>query len=263
METATAIPSRASAVPRTVLGVWAHPDDEAYLSAGLMVRTTAHGGRVVCIHATRGELGTDEPEQWPPERLGPHRELELAEALAAVGVDEHHLLGLPDGFCDSVDPTEPVRRVTEAISTLRPDVVVTFGPDGITGHPDHIAVSRWATEAWLATGHGSLLYATVTESFLERNRELHRRLRLVPDDAAFVPDDQVALAVALTSSELAAKRRCLAAHASQTDGLAKAMGEHRYRHWYDVESFRRPTPEELRAARGRGRRASPVGGRAR
>jgi hypothetical protein len=70
----------------TVLGVWAHPDDETFLTAGLMALARAGGYRVVCATATRGEHGTDDPDRWPPARLGRLREYELAAALAALDV---------------------------------------------------------------------------------------------------------------------------------------------------------------------------------
>ena len=54
----------------TILGVWAHPDDETYLSAGLMAAAADAGSRVVCITATRGEGGSMDEEQWPPESMG-------------------------------------------------------------------------------------------------------------------------------------------------------------------------------------------------
>ena len=60
-------------IPRTVLGIWAHPDDETYLFRGFMARTVRDGGRGVCVHATAGERGTDDARCWPPDRLGPHR----------------------------------------------------------------------------------------------------------------------------------------------------------------------------------------------
>ena len=63
-------PSRRSRRSGTILGVWAHPDDEAYLSAGLMARARRNGQRVVVVTATPGELGTDDPSRWPPARLG-------------------------------------------------------------------------------------------------------------------------------------------------------------------------------------------------
>src|SRR3990170_4015266 len=57
----------------TILGVWAHPDDETYLTAGLMARAVRNGSRVVCITATRGEGGSMDEEGWPPETMGEGR----------------------------------------------------------------------------------------------------------------------------------------------------------------------------------------------
>ena len=79
---------------RTMLGIWAHPDDEAYLSAGLMADLRRRGDRVVVVTATLGEHGTGDPEAWPPARLAPRRRVELRDSLATVGVDEHHAPGL-------------------------------------------------------------------------------------------------------------------------------------------------------------------------
>jgi LmbE family N-acetylglucosaminyl deacetylase len=231
----------------TVLGIWAHPDDEAYLSAGLMARAVRAGGRVVCRHATRGERGTADPAAWPPDRLAPHRAAELAASLAVLGVAEHAYLGYRDGECAQVPPVEVVPPLVELMREVRPDYVVTFGPDGITGHPDHIAVCRWVTAAWGAAGCGQLRYAVSTRSFLRRFAAVHARLGLHPDGASAVPDEQVALAVRLADEELDVKRAALAAHASQTGPLAAAMGEQTYRHWYAVEAFRAPTPAELAA----------------
>ena len=69
---------------RTLLGVWAHPDDEAYLSAGLMAEFRRRGDRVVVVTATLGERGTSDPVAWPPERLAVLRERELRSSLAAA-----------------------------------------------------------------------------------------------------------------------------------------------------------------------------------
>ena len=85
---------------RTLLGIWAHPDDEAYLSAGLMAEFRRRGDRVVVVTATLGEHGTDDPERWPPAQLGARRHIELRNSLAALDVDELRLLGYEDGFCD-------------------------------------------------------------------------------------------------------------------------------------------------------------------
>jgi LmbE family N-acetylglucosaminyl deacetylase len=128
------------------------------------------------------------------------------------------------------------------MDAVQPDVVVTFGADGITGHPDHQAVHRWTTEAWRRHGHDhvELLYASMTDDFLDRYRGLHDRIGVFGDHEPLgVPAEQVAFAVDLDDRELDRKRRALAAHASQTVDLAAAMGEATYRTWWSTESFRR------------------------
>ena len=244
----------------TLLAVWAHPDDEAYLAAGLIARTAAAGGRVVCAYATLGEAGTPDPDAWPRHRLAARRADELARALSIAGAAPPVVLGFPDGGCDEVDDRDGSTAVAALISELRPDRIVTFGPDGITGHPDHRAVSRWTLQAWrrtrVATGDPELLFAAMDRDFLRRHHELHDSLDLFADGGPVATDDaDIALAVALDDAELDRKRRVLAAHASQTDALAAAVGEDTYRRWWSVESFRRPTDAEV--ARSPGRRAGP------
>jgi LmbE family N-acetylglucosaminyl deacetylase len=228
-----------------MLGVWAHPDDETYLSAGLMARVARASGRAVCVHATAGERGTDDPNRWPPDMLGPRRSVELRAALGVLDVHESEILGYPDGGCERMDDRVAVAALEDLIRRVRPDVIVTFGPDGITGHPDHVTISRWATAAWARTRSATLLYATLTESFVTRFREVHRRLGLHGDESVWIPDSDVDLAIRLDDDELDTKREALAAHASQTVDLAAAIGEETYRVWHGVESFRLPTPAEV------------------
>ena len=122
----------------SILSVWAHPDDETWLCAGLMARAVAAGDRVVCVTATRGELGSPDEERWPSGApLAAVRTAEMQRALAILGVTEHHWLDYPDGGCADVDQDEAVRRVTALMAEMQPDTVLTFGPDGMTGHDDH------------------------------------------------------------------------------------------------------------------------------
>ena len=100
----------------TVLGIWAHPDDEAFLSAGLMAAARDAGRRVVCVTATLGEHGTDDPQRWPPQRLAQVRTHEARASLAALGVTEHFLLGISDGTC-AAQPPDPVVRSSQTSST--------------------------------------------------------------------------------------------------------------------------------------------------
>ena len=232
---------------RTLLAVWAHPDDEAYLSAGLMLRVAEAGGRVVCLTATKGEQGTDDPERWPPPQLARHRTRELKAALSRLGVRETWMMDLPDGGCEDAPPEVPTAVIGAAIDTLRPDAIVTFGPDGITGHPDHIAVGRWTTAAWSARrSSASLLYATMTPAFLRRHARLHDRVGFfsMARPRPALDTDRV-FKVALNCRELTRKRSALAAHASQTDPLARQLGERAYTYWWRTEAFRLPRPTEV------------------
>lgn len=236
-------------LPERLLGVWAHPDDEAYLSAGLMARVVAAGGQVTVVTATRGEKGTDDPDRYDSDTFGAHRELELRNSLAVLGVSDVRFLDLRDGECDLAEATTHIDRIAAVIDEVRPDAIVTFGPDGMTNHADHVAISRWTTEAWASNQIGELLYATVTHRFAVTNRELHDRIGIFGDfadgQARSVGDDRIALSCSLTEAELDTKRLALGAHHSQTAGLAELMGEDVYRSWFQEETFRRPIGFEL------------------
>ena len=134
---------RQMTVPGPILGIWAHPDDEAFLSAGLMAQAASEGERVVCVTATRGELGVQDAERWPPDQLARIRENELYESMRILGVGEHRWLDYPDGGCHLVDEEEAVARLVAVVHGCAADLsVLTFGPDGMTAHQDHMAVSR-------------------------------------------------------------------------------------------------------------------------
>ena len=224
----------------TMLAVWAHPDDEAYLAGGLMTLAADAGCRVVCLTATRGEHGTSDPLRWPPARLAAVRELELTASLAALGVREHHWLGIEDGRCAAASSIGPVAAIARLIRDLAADTVVTFGPDGMTGHPDHRAVSRWTTQAWAVSGaSGRLLYATSTAGFAERFRSVHERFTVFEPGLPIVtPEANLAVHLPLSGELLDRKVVALRAHASQTAGLITAMGEDLFREWCAEESFR-------------------------
>jgi LmbE family N-acetylglucosaminyl deacetylase len=223
----------------TVLGVWAHPDDEAYLSAALMAFAVDAGSRVAVVTATLGEHGTPEPSRLPPHVLREIRADEHRAALAVLGVHEAHLLGYEDGTCEAVPEAEAVARIATIIDEIRPDTIVTFGPDGMTGHPDHRAVSAWATAAASAAGFaGRLLYATQTESWVERFRDVHDRVPIFgPEGPPSTPEDRVALWVDPTDEVLDRKVHALGAHTSQTSGLIDGFGGPLYREWVRDEWF--------------------------
>lgn len=223
----------------TVVGVWAHPDDEAYLAGGVMAAARAAGARVVCVTATAGERGTPDPQRWPPDRLAGVRTAELARSLAILGVDEHHALGLPDGGCAGLDPAGPVARVAAVLDAVRPDTVLTFGPDGVTGHPDHRTVSAWTDAAVRrAAPRARLLHAAVPAEHVRRWAWLHDRFGVYdPGYPVVCPDDRIALHVRLDDAAAARKVAALRAQATQTDGLVAALGTPTYTEWVRHECF--------------------------
>jgi LmbE family N-acetylglucosaminyl deacetylase len=233
----------------SLMGVWAHPDDEAYCSSGLMALVRRAGGRVVVVTATRGELGTDNPQRWPPHRLARHRERELRSSLEIVGVHEHHWLPHRDGELGRIPVGQGAAGLVPILNDVRPDTIVTFGLDGMTGHEDHRTISAWTTEAWRLTGYrGHLWYATLTPEFHAEWGELNEEVGLWFEGSAppRTPLSELSASVRLTGAALSRKHRALRAHASQTRPLEELVGSHRYRDWWATESFvaatRHPAP---------------------
>jgi LmbE family N-acetylglucosaminyl deacetylase len=227
----------------TILGVWAHPDDEAYLSAGLMALARRHGRRVVVVTATAGERGTDDPISWPPVRLARRRRREMAASMAAIGVHEHRWLGYSDGACEEADESDAIATIGAIIDEVRPRTIVTFGPDGMTGHPDHRAVSAWATAAWEARRDhqpdAQLWYATLLPSFHEEWGDLNDSVGIFPPEvtAPETPEDDVAAVVRCEGWLARRKAAALRAHASQVRPLIDLVGDEVYDRWWSVEAF--------------------------
>jgi LmbE family N-acetylglucosaminyl deacetylase len=223
-----------------LLGVWAHPDDEAYLSAALMARARDAGNRVVVATATRGEHGTPDPVNWPPERLAATRELELAASLAALDVRDHHWLGHRDGGLHEVPEQDGAEQISALIASVRPDTIVTFGPDGLTGHSDHRTVSRWVTEAWHGCGRpGRLWYATLTPEFHRRWGAAARSVGFWMPGARPPSDRRESLVCAVDADQRLLDRKLVAlrAHASQVGPVIDRIGLERYRRWWASEWF--------------------------
>lgn len=130
--------------------VLAHPDDESLGTGGLLAHAAAQGVATYLVTATRGERGRIGDERPGPEVAGPIRERELRRAAAVLGVREVALLGYVDGDLDRADPREATSKIAAHFRRLRPHVVVTFPPDGIYGHPDHIAISQLTGAAVVA-----------------------------------------------------------------------------------------------------------------
>jgi LmbE family N-acetylglucosaminyl deacetylase len=225
---------------RTLLGVWAHPDDEAYLSSALMAQLRRQGARVVVVTATRGERGTDDPDRWPPDVLAEQRERELRASLDVLGVSEHQWLDHRDGELSQVGTTDGARELVPIIEAVAPDTIVTFGPDGMTGHDDHRAISAWTREAWRLTGSTARLwYATLTPEFHAEWGPLNERVGLWFEGSSppVTRRSRLAAHIRAVDDVLVLKHRALRAHASQTRPLEDLVGSDVYRRWWARESF--------------------------
>jgi LmbE family N-acetylglucosaminyl deacetylase len=133
---------------RSLLAVFSHPDDESLACGGLLAGCAEFGARVTLVCATRGEKG---PQGHVAVNgatpLRDVRALELAEAARMLGIGEVVLLEHADGFLPWVEPTRLEAEIRDVIDRVRPDVVITFGADGLYWHPDHIAIHHRTTTA--------------------------------------------------------------------------------------------------------------------
>lgn len=148
------------AVPLKLLCVLAHPDDESIALGGTLAKYAAEDVEISLVVATRGERGWFyDWSEYPGEAgLGRIREAELRAACRVLGISRLDFLNYIDGDLDQAEGSEVVAKVAALIRQIRPDVVVTFGPDGLYGHPDHIAISQFTTAAVLCAADQSSVY---------------------------------------------------------------------------------------------------------
>jgi len=139
-----------------LLAVLAHPDDESMGVGGVIAKYAAEGVEVSLVVATRGQRGRfhghpqGDPRHPGADALARIREQELDAAAAVLGIHDVTLLEYEDQLLDKANPSDAIGRIAHHIRRLRPQVVVTFGPDGTYGHPDHIAISQLTAGAIVA-----------------------------------------------------------------------------------------------------------------
>jgi LmbE family N-acetylglucosaminyl deacetylase len=223
----------------TILSVWAHPDDEGYCCGGLMAAAIDRGQRVVVVTATRGELGSTDETRWPSGRsLAEIRTRELANCLGELGISEHVWLDYPDGGCADVDPAEAIARLRVIAEEVHPDTVLTFGPDGATYHPDHIAVSNWTTEAVAGSG-AALHYNSSTPQWIEWMSQFidPAMVMMVDKEPPVTPVDELSIHVQLAGDLLDRKYRAMLHQESQIGPLVDLLGLDNYRLMLAEEAF--------------------------
>jgi LmbE family N-acetylglucosaminyl deacetylase len=205
--------------PRTILGVFAHPDDETFGPGGALARLAAEGHTVHLLCATRGEAGTIGDSGGLGRRnLASIREEELAKACRALGIHSHRVLTLPDSGLARLDEETLVRPFVGALRALQPELLLSFHAEGISGHPDHRTVTaRAATafdlaaeaERWPELGppHAVVRFWTYGIPESKARRITHRRIHAVPDEDVDALID--------VRDYVDDKRAAVAAHATQ------------------------------------------------
>jgi len=165
------------------------------------------GVRVHVLTATRGQAGScGEPPLCSPDELPAVRERELRCACAALGIEPPRLLDYPDGCLSEIDPETIVAEILTMVDEVHPQVMLAFGPDGISGHPDHIAIGQCAAEAFRRAEDVNALYILAVPLSLAE--------KLGMTQIRAVPDEVITLAVDI-SETWAAKLAAIHCHATQ------------------------------------------------
>lgn len=136
---------------KRLLFLLAHPDDETFGPGGTIAKYAGEGADVYLATATRGEMGmVGDPPVAERGNLGQVREGELRAAAGILGIREVVFLGFIDRELSSLPRDRIVEKAVEQVRRLRPQVVVGFGPEGVSRHPDHVTMSDVALEAFEA-----------------------------------------------------------------------------------------------------------------
>lgn len=204
-----------------LLVVLAHPDDESMGTGGLILRHTRPGIAVHLICSTRGEQGWGgKPSGARKEDLSGIRTAELEAAAAALALSSVELWDYPDGGAARWNQDEITAKVRAYAERLRPAAVVTWGPDGGYGHPDHIAIGR-CTDAAVAgideSVRPALYHLAVDAQLAVFYREA---LQLNGQGGGVLPivvTDHVDLVLELSPEEVQMKLRAIDCHASQLE----------------------------------------------
>ncbi len=205
----------ASKPVRTLAAVFAHPDDETMVGPMLAHYAGQPGTRVVLVIVTNGDKGVTPFAKIPAgEALAAVRAKEAECACRALGIEAPVLLGFPDGgLASSQALAEAAGKLRTRLDELKPDAIVTWGPDGGYGHPDHRLVSAVVTQlAQAGDTTPRLFYVGLPKSRLQSDA-----IQALKFPAPFAPvvDELLNIRVPYTEDDAARARAALDCHASQ------------------------------------------------
>jgi LmbE family N-acetylglucosaminyl deacetylase len=191
----------------SLLAVFAHPDDETFRPGGTLALLAQRGVKVQVLTLTHGEAGScGEPPVCTLDELPSVREYELRCACAVLGIELPRVLDYPDGHLTEAGPEQVTADILAIVRQVCPQVLLSFGPDGLSGHPDHILVGQWAAEAFRREEGAAAFYTVAVPQSLATRLEMKQ--------VHSVPDESIALSVDVSSvweTKLAAMR----CHATQ------------------------------------------------
>jgi LmbE family N-acetylglucosaminyl deacetylase len=207
----------------TILGVWAHPDDEIFSCAGLMHAACLNGQKVISITATFGDAGESaNEEKWPKAQLAEIRKKESENAMEIIGEVEQHWLGYKDGKLKEVDLSKVVNEIHELLAGQKIDTIITFEEQGITGHDDHKTVHKWSKKLADKLVVANILCSVESQEFYESyGKKLHDKHNIYfnIDIPKYVSKNEADICFELSEECKEIKLKALKAHASQTSGL--------------------------------------------
>jgi N-acetylglucosamine malate deacetylase 2 len=213
-----------------LLAVFAHPDDETFRPGGSLALLARSGVKVHVLTATRGQAGScGDPPVCRLEELPLVREYELRCACEKLGLREPRFLDFHDGKLAEEDPETITNQVLSLIGEVRPQVMLSFGPDGLSRHPDHITIGMCAHQAYDKAENVAALYNLAVPVSLAEKLEMRQ--------VQAVPDEETTLMVNV-SSVWDIKRAAMDCHATQrsTTPMMSASAE-RQRLFFSREFF--------------------------
>ncbi len=252
----------------SLLAIFAHPDDEAIMTGGTLAFYARRGVEVNLLCATRGEWGTISCESLASrENLAEVREQELRHSCSILGVNLLGFLDCPDGKVNETTWCETEEKIVRYIRKTRPQVVITFGPDGLYWHPDHIATGSITTLAFESAGDADRfgnqreenlepfqpdkLYYAVYPDFLMRQmaasvlkENKSAQLWGFSAETFGVPANQITTMLNIEET-LSEKMNAIRAHQTQfaANNIFSLINEEDARHFLSREFFRLAKPE--------------------
>ena len=230
-------PLEAQQTRRSLVAVFAHPDDERIVGP-LLARYAREGHDVHLVIATDGRLGVREHAGVPAgDSLAHIRADEARCAAAELGIHPPILLGLEDAGLASFDSLGRLRdELRRVFRDLEPDVIISFGPEGGTGHPDHRLVGVVATEVVQTGGAG------IPQTLYYPSLPAERMSEAPParPEVTTVPQQHLSIAVPFAPEDLEAARRSFACHHTQYTGAEMAAIMRYLEHGFDGAVHMRP-----------------------